>query len=125
MREDRGDDRKTADSGAKGESGSAPFSRSGSGAAYDPEGNWAAERARNGPSGGSSGIEGAPSGAGDGGFGPEGGFSGAAGQEAADVLGEVNGDDSALVDEAQERGARRADRRFTGGEGADEPDSPG
>lgn len=110
---------------AKGNSGSsaAPFERSGSAGSYDPGGNWAAERERNGPSGGEAGMEGAPSGAGDGGYGPEGDFAGAGGRKAANILGQVNGDNSALIKEAQERGPRKADRRFTGGEGVDEPDA--
>lgn len=99
-----------------------PFERSGSGAEYTPVGNWAAERERNGPSGGKAGMSGAPSGAGDGGFGPEGDFTATGDSRVADVLGEVNGDNSALVRDAQERGPRKADRRFTGGEGVDEPD---
>lgn len=116
-----------AGKGAPGKSGKdgsagAPFQRSGSGAEYTPGGNWAAERERNGPSGGKGGMEGAPTGAGDGGFGPEGDFSGPRDDKVANVLGEVNGDNSALVKEAQERGPRKADRRFTGGEGVDEPD---
>lgn len=109
--------------GRDGSNGGEPFRESGSGASYSPDANWGAERARNGSSGGDApNMAGAPSGAGDGGFGPEGDFSGAAGQGAADVLGQVNGDDSRLVEEAQNRGPRKADRRFTGGEGVDEPD---
>lgn len=124
MRDDKRGERQDAET-ARGSDGSgpAPFDRSGSAGGYDPGGNWAAERARNGASGGTPGMEGAPSGAGDGGFGPEGDFDGAGGEKAADVLGQVNGDNSALVEEAQERGPRKADRRFTGGEGVDEPDA--
>lgn len=103
------------------ESSSAPFRRSGSGADYDPNSNWAAERQRDGPSGGIvPGIEGAPSGAGDGGFGPEGDYRGAAGQPNADVLGEVHGDNSELIDEAQELGKPKPDREFIGGSEEDE-----
>lgn len=110
----RGDDASRSDE---------PYRASGSGQGYSPDANWAAERARNGAAGGAApDMAGAPSGAGDGGFGPEGDFSGAGGRKAADVLGQVNGDNSKLVEEAQQRGPRRGDRRFTGGEGVDEPD---
>jgi hypothetical protein len=55
-----------------------PFRRSGSGGEYDPNGNWAAERRRGSGSGATiPGPEGAPTGAGDGGFGPEGDYDGA------------------------------------------------
>jgi hypothetical protein len=122
----RGEQRRKHDAdvtpGRDGAAGDEPFRASGSGASYSPDASWAAERDRNGPSGGNApDIAGAPSGAGDGGFGPEGDFSGAAGQGAADVLGQVHGDNSRLVEEAQERGPRRADREFTGGEGVDAP----
>ena len=122
-----GDDQRKDGKGSSGDGRSAgstpPFRESRSGASYDPDANWAAERERNGASGGAAGMEGAPSGAGDGGFGPEGDFTGAGGKRAADVLGQVNGDNSGLVKEAQERGPRKADRRFTGGQGVDEPDT--
>lgn len=121
------DDKRNEDEGSSADGPSAgstpPFRESGSGTSYDPDASWAAERERNGASGGAAGMEGAPSGAGDGGFGPEGDFTGASGKRAADVLGQVNGDNSGLVKEAQERGPRKADRRFTGGEGVDEPDT--
>jgi hypothetical protein len=53
-----------------------PFRESGSGDEYNPQGNWGAERRRDNISGGTPlGPEGAPTGAGDGGFGPEGGYS--------------------------------------------------
>jgi len=54
----------------------APFRESGSGDSYNPQGNWGAERRRDNPAGGIvPGPEGAPSGAGDGGFGPEGDYT--------------------------------------------------
>lgn len=115
-----------AKDGAKENPGSGstpPFRESGSGAGYDPDANWGAEREQNELAGGDDSMAGAPSDAGDGGYGPEGDFTGPGAKKAADVLGEVNGDDSALIKEAQERGPRKADRRFTGGEGVDEPDS--
>ena len=122
-----GDDKPKDDKGSSADGGRAgitpPFRESGSGASYDPDANWAAERGESGAASGAAGMEGAPSGAGDGGFGPEGDFTGAGGKRAADVLGQVNGDNSGLVKEAQERGPRKADRRFTGGEGVDEPDT--
>jgi hypothetical protein len=101
-----------------------PFRRSGSGEDYEPEGNWAAER-RHDQSAGPTlpGMEGAPSGAGDGGFGPEGGYSGAKGRPDADVIGEVNADGSALADEAHDLGRPRPGRASTGGSAADEPDA--
>ena len=53
-----------------------PFRRSSSAGEYEPAGNWAAERRLDAPLGdGLPGMQGLPSGAGDGGFGPEGGFS--------------------------------------------------
>lgn len=108
-----------------GKSGSTPpFRESGSGADYDPNSNWTAERAQ-GTSAAGETMAGAPSDAGDGGFGPEGDYRARPGSEEADVLGQVNGDDSALIKEAQSRGKRKPDRRFTGGEGVDEPDSMG
>jgi hypothetical protein len=68
-----------------------PFRQSKSGAEYDPQGNWGAERHRDHPRPGAvPGIEGAPSGAGDGGYGPEGDYGGPAGDPNADVLGHVN-----------------------------------
>lgn len=58
-----------------------PFRESGSGETYNPQGNWGAERRRDNPSGGTPrGPEGAPSGAGYGGFGPEGDYSDDAGE---------------------------------------------
>jgi hypothetical protein len=63
----------------------APFRESGSGDEYNPEGNWGAERRRDNPSGGTPlGPEGAPSGAGYGGFGPEGGYGEDPGAERAE-----------------------------------------
>jgi hypothetical protein len=98
------------------------FRQSGSGQEYDPNGNWAAERRRDNPSGGSvPDMEGAPSGAGDGGYGPEGDYSGAAGSANANVLGQVNADRTPLGDEAQRLGRPRQGRAATGGDGADEP----
>ena len=88
-----------------------PFRESGSGAAYNPQGNWGAERRTDGPSGGRvTGAEGAPSGAGDGGFGPEGDYAGAAGAPNADVLGQVNGSPEALEDNAKRRDDRKPER---------------
>jgi hypothetical protein len=59
-----------------------PFRRSGSGEDYDPAGNWAAERRLDkGIDPTVPGIEGAPSGAGDGGFGPEGDYSETSGDD--------------------------------------------
>jgi hypothetical protein len=99
-----------------------PFRRSGSGEDYEPEGNWAAERRIDQGSGATiSGMEGAPSGAGDGGFGPEGDFSGA--KNDADVIGEVNADTSKLANEAHELGRPRPGRPTIGGSAADEPDA--
>lgn len=105
--------------------GAAPFRKSGSGASYTPGGNWAAERGGSGESAdaASGSMAGAPSNGGDGGFGPEGDYEGAGGQRAADVLGQVNGDSDPLIKEAQNRGPRKAERRFTGGEGVDAPDA--
>lgn len=123
MRDDQRKDDKGSSADRRSAGGTPPFRESGSGASYDPDANWAAERGQDNASGVAGGMEGAPSGAGDGGFGPEGDFTGAGGKRAADVLGQVNGDNSGLVEEAQERGPRKADRRFTGGEGVDEPDS--
>lgn len=81
-----------------------PFRESESGDSYNPQGNWGAERRRDNPSGGIvPGAEGAPSGAGDGGFGPEGDYAGRGGQPNADVLGQVNGDPNALANEARKR----------------------
>lgn len=55
-----------------------PFRRSGSGGEYDPNGNWAAERRLDrGSDATIPGPEGAPTGAGDGGFGPEGDYGSA------------------------------------------------
>ncbi len=68
-----------------------PFRESGSGDDYNPQGNWGAERRRDEPSG-------------TGGFGPEGDFAGAAGDENADVAGQVNADPDALIDEAKKLG---------------------
>ena len=123
MRDDQRKDDDGSSEDGRSAGGTPPFRESGSGASYDPDANWAAERGLNGAPGGAAGMEGEPSGAGDGGFGPEGDFTGAGGKRAADVLGQVNGDNSALVKEAQERGPRKADRRFTGGDGVDEPDT--
>lgn len=65
------DDRKRKD-----EDRDEPFRESGSGADYNAAGNWGAERRRDNIKGGTPhGIEGAPSGAGDGGYGPEGGYA--------------------------------------------------
>lgn len=121
MRDQQRDHDTSSDPDRKGEGSTAPFRESGSGASYDPDANWAAERGTSDAS--APGMEGAPTGAGDGGFGPEGDFTGAGGERAARVLGQVGGDNSALIKEAQERGPRKADRRFTGGEGVDEPDT--
>ena len=68
-------------------------------------------------------MEGAPSGAGDGGFGPEGDYSDA-GAPDTDVIGDVNADRSGLADEAQRLGRPRPGRATTGGSAADEPDAP-
>ena len=125
MRDDQRKDDDGSSEDGRSAGGTPPFRESGSGASYDPDANWAAERQRNGASGGTAGMEGAPSGAGDGGFGPEGDFTEPGGKRAADVLGQVGGDNSGLVKEAQDRGPRKADRRFTGGEGVDEPDTNG
>ena len=104
---------------------SEPFRQSGSGEDYVPEGNWAAERRRDQGSGATiPGMEGAPSGAGDGGFGPEGDYSTAAGAPDADVVGDVNADGSALAAEAHELGHPRPGRATIGGSAADEPDAP-
>lgn len=124
MRDDQRKNDKNADAERKGAASTPPYRESGSGASYDPDANWGAERARNGASGGAAGMEGAPSGAGDGGFGPEGDFTGPGTEKVSRVLGQVGGDDSALIKEAQERGPRKSGRRFTGGEGVDEPDAP-
>ena len=97
-----------------------PFRESASGADYDPAASWGAERRLDGPSGGTvPDMQGAPSGAGDGGYGPEGDYAGAAGTPNADVLGEVNGDNQALVDEAQRLGRPRPDREWIGGNAPD------
>ena len=83
----------------------APFRESGSGDDYNPQGNWGAERRLDGPAGGKvRGPEGAPSGAGTGGFGPEGDYSGSAGQPNADVAGQANADPDALIEQAQKLG---------------------
>ena len=118
MSEDRKN--RTPDDARTDTNSAEPFRESGSGTDYDPAGNWGAERRRDGPSGGASrGMEGAPSGAGDGGFGPEGDYRGAAGQPNADVLGQTRGDNSELVDEAQELGRPRPGRKFVGGSTSD------
>jgi hypothetical protein len=70
-------------------------------------------------------MEGAPSGAGDGGFGPEGGYGGAKAQPDADVIGEVNADESGLAEEAHELGRPRPGRATVGGSAADEPERHG
>jgi hypothetical protein len=63
-----------------------PFRQSESGAEYNPQGNWGAERQRDHPRPGAvPGMEGAPSGAGDGGYGPEGDYGGADGDPNADA----------------------------------------
>jgi len=59
--------------------------------------------------------KGAPTGAGDGGYGPEGDCAGAAGQPSADVLGQVNADPDALIEEAQELGPPQAHRSSVDG----------
>lgn len=106
MQDDRNPER------ADAETPRAPYRESGSGEDYDPAGNWAAERRLDGPKGGAvPGIEGAPSGAGDGGYGPEGDYTGAAGEENAEVLGEVNADRAPLVDEARTLGTPGDARR--------------
>ena len=88
-----------------------PFRESESGASYNPQGNWGAERRTDGPKGGAvTGAEGAPSGAGDGGFGPEGDYAGSAGDPNAKVLGQVNGTPDALEAEAHNRDDRTPDR---------------
>lgn len=52
-----------------------PFRQSGSGQDYDPNANWGAERRLDNPDRAAvPGPEGAPSGAGDGGYGPEGDY---------------------------------------------------
>lgn len=102
-----------------------PFRESGSGADYDPAASWGAERRTDAPSGGTvNGMQGAPSGAGDGGYGPEGDYVGAAGTPNADVLGQVNGSDQALVDEAQHLGHPRPGRMFVGGNPPDAGEPP-
>jgi ADP-ribose pyrophosphatase len=106
--EERSSDNRSASSPGSGSS--APFRRSGSGSEYEPEGNWAAERGGNAP-------------AGDGGFGPEGDYAGRGGAPNADVVGEVNGDESGLIREAQSEGRPRPGRRFAGGSAVDEPDA--
>jgi len=64
------DERKTPETDAE------PFRESESGDEYNPQGNWGAERRLDNPSGGNvPGPQGAPSGAGYGGFGPEGDYS--------------------------------------------------
>jgi hypothetical protein len=91
-----------------------PFRASGSGRDYDPAGNWGAERRRDHPAPGlGHGMEGAPSGAGDGGYGPEGGYTGDAAEPNAEVLGQVNGDPDALIEEAQEEGTPKPGRATT------------
>ena len=116
-------DEQNRDRSRDGQSGE-PFRRSGSGDDYEPEGNWAAERRLDRASGGTvPGMEGAPSGAGDGGFGPEGGYGGTKGDADADIIGEVNADRSGLADDAHELGRPRPGRATTGGSAADEPDA--
>lgn len=92
-----------------------PFRESGSRSDYDPNGNWGAERRRDDASGGPvPGIQGAPSGAGDGGFGPEGDYRGAGGAPNAEVIGQSNGDPDALAREARSIGRVRRDRETVG-----------
>lgn len=98
-----------------GDDANEPFRASGSGASFDAAGNWGAERRRDQPVGDMRhGMEGAASGAGDGGFGPEGNYGGAAGQANADVLGQVNGDRDRLAERAQEQGPPKPEREFVG-----------
>lgn len=95
---------------------SEPFRQSGSGADYNAQGNWGTERRLDGPSGGAvNGAEGAPSGAGDGGFGPEGDYAGSAGERNAEIAGQANADPDALIDEAQRLGKPKPGRATSGG----------
>jgi hypothetical protein len=97
-----------------GSSSSEPFRSSGSGEDYEPSGNWGTERRLDQPAPNTPhGMEGAPSGAGYGGFGPEGDYSGPAGDPNAEMLGQVNADRDRLVDQAQAEGPVRPDRAFT------------
>jgi hypothetical protein len=92
-------DAETAESKVKG---TEPFEKSRSGGDYDPDSNWAAERRTDAVKGGSvRGAEGAPSGAGDGGYGPEGDYAGKQGDPNADVLGQVRGSTERLVDQSR------------------------
>jgi hypothetical protein len=119
MPDDQKRDRENTDESSE------PFRRSESGSEYNPEGNWAAERRSDQSSGVTiPGMQGAPSGAGDGGFGPEGNYSGDAGAADADIVGDVNADRSGLADEAYRLGRPRPGRATTGGSAADEPDAP-
>ena len=88
-----------------------PFRESESGTSYNPQGNWGAERRIDGPKGGPvAGAEGAPSGAGDGGFGPEGDYAGPPGDPNARVLGQVNGNPEALEAQAHKKNPSNPDR---------------
>lgn len=116
-------DEQNRDSNRDGES-EEPFRKSGSGENYDPNSNWAAERRLDQGSGGTvPGMEGAPTGAGDGGFGPEGDYSSRNSERAADVRANVDGDRDALANEAHELGRPKPGRATTGGSAADEPDA--
>ncbi|HVX41741.1 MAG TPA: hypothetical protein VHB25_19425 [Gemmatimonadaceae bacterium] len=96
-----------------------PFRESESGADYNPQGNWGAERRLDGPSGGVvRGPEGAASGAGDGGFGPEGDYTESRGRRNAGEAAANAGPD-ALIDEAQRLGKPRPGRSTTDGTGDD------
>lgn len=101
-----------------------PFRKSGSGENYDPNSNWAAERRLDQGSGGTvPGMEGAPSGAGDGGFGPEGDYSSDSRERSAEVQANADGDRDALAKEAHELGRPKPGRATSGGSAADEPDA--
>ena len=101
-----------------------PFRESGSGEDYDPNGNWAAERQLDQGSGATvPGMEGAPTGAGDGGFGPEGDYSNPANERARDVRAKVNADRDVLAREAHELGEPKPGRATSGGSAVDGPDS--
>ena len=116
-------DEQNRDSNRDGES-QEPFRKSGSGKNYDPNSNWAAERRLDQGSGGTvPGIEGAPSGAGDGGFGPEGDYSSGGREGVADVQTNEDADRDALAKEAHELGRPKPGRATTGGSAADEPDA--
>lgn len=101
-----------------------PFRQSGSGDDYDPNGNWAAERKLDkGSDAAVPGMEGAPTGAGDGGFGPEGDYSNPASERARDVRANVTADRDALAKQAHELEAPEPGRATTGRNAADEADS--